>query len=78
MSQTGELLVFTQETCPNCDAAKKKLKDAGLEYKEICIDTVDGRAEFALQISGITTTPAFLYDGREYNKVEDILSQHGK
>ncbi len=78
MTQTEELLVFTQDTCPKCDEAKKKLKEAGLEYKEIRIDSVEGRAEFALQISSISTTPAFLYKGAEYDKVEDILSQRGR
>lgn len=78
MSQPEELLVFTQDSCPNCDSAKKKLKDAGVEYKEINVDTVEGMAEFALHISSITTTPAFYYDGGEYSKVEDVLGQYGK
>ncbi|MFQ5862764.1 MAG: glutaredoxin family protein [Candidatus Brocadiales bacterium] len=77
MNPTDELLVFTQETCPKCDEAKKKLSDAGLKYREICIDTVEGRADFALHISKTTTTPAFLYNGVEYDKVEDVLSQQG-
>jgi len=36
----AELLVFTQECCPKCVEAKKKLEQAGLPYKEINIDTV--------------------------------------
>lgn len=78
MNPTGELLVFTQETCPRCDEAKKKLKAAGMEYKEIRVDTIEGRAEFALHISSINTTPAFYYNGAEYRKVEDVLKQRGK
>lgn len=78
MNSTGELLVFTQDSCPKCDDAKKKLKDAGIAYKEVNIDTVEGRAEFALHISGINTTPAFYYNGAEYGRVEDVLNQQGK
>ncbi|MGR3295368.1 MAG: glutaredoxin domain-containing protein [Candidatus Bathyanammoxibius sp.] len=78
MTTSNDLLVFTQETCPNCDKAKKKLKDAGVGFKEINIETVDGRAEFALHISSITTTPAFYYDGTEYDDVDAVLAQQGK
>lgn len=75
MNPTDELLVFTQETCPKCDEAKKKLSGAGLKYKEIRVDTVEGRAEFAMHISKTNATPAFFYNGAEYDKVEDILNQ---
>lgn len=78
MNPTGELLVFTQDCCPKCDDAKKKLKDAGIKYKEININTIEGRAEFALHISSINTTPAFYYNGAEYGKVEDVLNRRGR
>ncbi len=78
MNPTDELLVFTQETCPKCEEAKKKLNDIGLKYREIRVDTVEGRAEFALHISKTNATPAFFYKGVEYDKLEDILSQQGQ
>ncbi|MEK7822100.1 MAG: glutaredoxin [Planctomycetota bacterium] len=70
----AELLVFTQECCPKCVEAKKKLEQAGLPYKEINIDTVEGRAEFALHISKVNTTPAFYADWQEYSRVEDVIN----
>ncbi|HHT9121077.1 MAG TPA: glutaredoxin family protein [Candidatus Hypogeohydataceae bacterium YC41] len=69
----NELIVFTQECCPKCVEAKKKLGKAGLSYKEINVDTVEGRAEFALHISRSATTPAFYFKGEEYSRVEDVI-----
>lgn len=75
---TSETIIFTQDCCPKCVEAKKKLTQAGIKYTEINVDTVDGRAEFAMNISKTNTTPAFLFRGVEYSKVEDILEVTGK
>lgn len=74
----NELIVFTQECCPKCVEAKKKLETAGLSYKEINIDTVEGRAEFAMHISRSNTTPAFCLGGEEYARVEDVIKASAK
>ncbi len=70
---TTDLIVFTQQCCPKCVEAKKKLENVGLSYKEIDVDTVDGRAEFAFYISKINATPAFYFQGEEYSSVEDVI-----
>lgn len=75
---TPETIVFTQDCCPRCIEAKKRLEAAGIKYTEISVDTVEGRAEFALNVSKANTTPAFLFNGVEYSSVEDILRLHKK
>lgn len=68
-----DLIIFTQECCPKCVEAKKQLEKVGLPYKEINVDTVEGRAEFAFHISRTNTTPAFYFQGQEYARVEDVI-----
>ncbi len=75
---TNSLIVFTQECCPKCSEAKEKLEKVGLSYKEINVDTMEGRAEFALHISRTNTTPAFYFNGEEYSRVEDVIKASGR
>ena len=72
-----EILMFTQENCPKCEDAKKKLKVAGVEYKEIDVDTAEGMAEYALHINSTTVTPAFCCEGKEYDDVDKLLEVLG-
>jgi glutaredoxin len=75
---TNDLIIFTQDCCPKCVEAKNLLEKAGLSYKEVNVDTVEGRAEFALHISRSNSTPAFYFKGEEYSRVEDIIRASAK
>ncbi len=70
--------IFTQDNCPKCIEAKRKLKEAEIEYKEIDVGSIDGRVEFLMHVSRQSTTPAFLLDGVEVDSVEEIIKSYNK
>ncbi len=70
-----EVTIFTQDDCPNCIEAKRKLGEAKIEYKEVDTSTIDGRVELLMHVSRQSTTPAFLLDGEEVDSVEEIISK---
>lgn len=73
-----EVMVFTQNNCPKCIEAKRKLKEAEIEYEGIDIGSIDGRVEFLMRISRQNTTPAFLLNGVEVDSVEEIIKSYNK
>jgi len=50
MSGDSEIVVFSLPTCPNCDRVKAALREAGVEYCEMGMDTAAGVTE--LRING--------------------------
>lgn len=72
---TFEVTIFTQDNCPKCVEAKRKFKEVKIEYKEVNVDSVDGRVEFLMRVSRQGATPAFLLDGEEVDSVEEIINK---
>lgn len=70
-----EVTVFTQDNCPKCIEAKRKLEEVEIEYKEIDVGSVDGRVEFLMHVSRQSATPAFLLDGAEVDSVDEIINK---
>jgi len=58
-----ELTVYTAFWCPDCRIAKRFLKDHGIPFKEIDIETTPGAAEEVVKQTGKRAIPQFVIDG---------------
>ena len=74
------MILVTTKTCPNCQAAKNYLNQAGIEYDVILADEADG-AEIAVQYS-ISSAPTLIVQSGEeaelYSNVSNIRAYIGK
>ena len=79
-SDADKLILVTTKTCPNCQAAKNYLNQAGIEYDVILADEADG-AEIAVQYS-ISAAPTLIVQSGEeaelYSNVSNIRAYIGK
>lgn len=77
---TDKLILVTTKTCPNCQAAKNYLNQAGIEYDVILADEADG-AEIAVQYN-ISAAPTLIVQSGEeaelYSNVSNIRAYIGK
>ena len=77
---TDKLILVTTKTCPNCQAAKNYLNQAGIEYAVILADEADG-AEIAGQYN-ISAAPTLIVQSGEeaelYSNVSNIRAYIGK
>ena len=79
-SDAEKVILVTTKTCPNCQAAKNYLNQAGIEYDVILADEADG-AEIAVQYS-ISSAPTLIVKSGEeaelYSNVSNIRAYIGK
>lgn len=79
-SDAEKLILVTTKTCPNCQAAKNYLNQAGIEYDVILADEADG-AEIAVQYN-ISAAPTLIVQSGEeaelYSNVSNIRAYIGK
>ena len=79
-SDAEKVILVTTKTCPNCQAAKNYLNQAGIEYDVILADEADG-AEIAVQYS-ISSAPTLIVKSGEeaelYRNVSNIRAYIGK
>ena len=77
---TDKLILVTTKTCPNCQAAKNYLNQAGIEYDVVLADEADG-AEIAVQYN-ISAAPTLIVQSGEeaelYSNVSNIRAYIGK
>ena len=79
-SDAEKLILVTTKTCPNCQAAKNYLNQAGIEFDVILADEADG-AEIAVQYN-ISAAPTLIVQSGEeaelYSNVSNIRAYIGK
>lgn len=79
-SDAEKLILVTTKTCPNCQAAKNYLNQAGIDYDVILADEADG-AEIAVQYN-ISAAPTLIVQSGEeaelYSNVSNIRAYIGK
>ena len=79
-SDAEKVILVTTRTCPNCQAAKNYLNQAGIEYDVILADEADG-AEIAVQYN-ISAAPTLIVQSGEeaelYSNVSNIRAYIGK
>lgn len=70
-SNSGDILLFTTKTCPNCKAAKMMLQKAGIIY-----DTIDAEDEKDVTVSyGVKKAPTMLVPNGKGYDVYDNASE---
>ena len=79
-SDAEKVILVTTKTCPNCQAAKNYLNQAGIEYDVILADEADG-AEIAVKYN-ISAAPTLIVQSGEeaelYSNVSNIRAYIGK
>lgn len=79
-SDAEKVILVTTKTCPNCQAAKNYLNQAGIEYDVVLADEADG-AEIAGQYN-ISAAPTLIVQSGEeaelYSNVSNIRAYIGK
>lgn len=79
-SDAEKVILVTTKTCPNCQAAKNYLNQAGIEYDVILADEADG-TEIAVQYN-ISAAPTLIVQSGEeaelYSNVSNIRAYIGK
>lgn len=79
-SDAEKVILVTTKTCPNCQAAKNYLNQAGIEYDVILADEADG-AEIAVHYN-ISAAPTLIVQSGEeaelYSNVSNIRAYIGK
>lgn len=79
-SDAEKMILVTTKTCPNCQAAKNYLNQAGIEYDVILADEADG-AEIAVQYNVSAAPTLIVQSGEEaelYSNVSNIRAYIGK
>ena len=79
-SDAEKVILVTTKTCPNCQAAKNYLNQAGIEYDVVLADEADG-AEIAGQYSISSAPTPIVQSGEEaelYSNVSNIRAYIGK
>jgi glutaredoxin 3 len=72
-----EIIVYTMENCPYCEAAKRLLESKGLDYKEVFVEYDDDATwERLARETGFKTMPQIFIDGKfigGYNELRNHL-----
>ena len=66
--------MYTTASCAYCTAAKMLLKQKGLDYVEIRVDTDVARREEMLQRAHRRTVPQIFIDGVQIGGYEDLVA----
>ena len=66
-----EIIMYTKQSCPQCEIAKSRLKNAGVEYTEVYVDK-DPTARQKMIDAGHRSVPIF-YVGDAVFKLEQLI-----
>jgi glutaredoxin 3 len=67
--------IYTTAICPYCVAAKQFLKQRGLAYEEVRVDTEPARREEMLARSaGLRTVPQIFVNGEHVGGFDDLVA----
>ena len=59
-----KIKLYVTSWCPDCVAAKRVLKEKGIRYDEIDLDTVPGALEIVVAAKGKRVVPTLEYKGK--------------
>jgi len=75
----GEAIeIFTATGCTACARAKEELKQRGLRFHEVDVNTVDGMAEFNFHCGGSTELPLLVWREAAYANVDALVEAMGE
>ncbi|NNL67860.1 MAG: thioredoxin-disulfide reductase [Myxococcales bacterium] len=76
----AEIVLYTKETCPYCDMAKRLLSGKGQTWTEIDVEEQPGKRDEMIERSGRTTVPQIWIGDRHVGGFDDLaaLEQAGE
>lgn len=66
------VVIYSTNTCPYCDMAKKLLTKQGLSYTEIQVDLDDEERDKMIERSGRRTVPQIFFDETHIGGYDDL------
>lgn len=67
-----EVIVYTTQTCPYCDRARRLLKRKGVAFAEIAVDHDHARMSEMIERSGRHTVPQIFIDAFHVGGYDDL------
>lgn len=68
----NEIIVYSTRICPYCVAAKRLLKQKGLDFQEIMIDQNFSQREVMMKKSGRTSVPQIFINDKHIGGFDDL------
>lgn len=75
-----KVVVYTKQNCPYCEAAKRLLKEKGIQFQEINTDNNDKLREEIAEKSGQQTVPQIFINDKPFGGYQDVkaLDERGE
>lgn len=76
----AEVVIYTTQVCPYCNAAKSLFQKKGVAYSEIDVSGDAAKRAWLVEASGQRTVPQIFIDGKSYGGFSDVsaLDQRGQ
>lgn len=68
----SNILIYTKAACPYCHQAKELLTQKDLTYTEIVIDANEKKRDKMIELSGGSTVPQILINGKPIGGFDDL------
>jgi len=69
-----KITIYSTTWCPSCVHAKKLLDSKNISYKEINIEEIDMSREELFEITGGSTVPQIVINGKSIGGFDNLLS----
>ncbi len=66
--------IYTTQACPYCVMAKRLMKEKGVAYQEIDVQTDFEKRKWLVEATGQRTVPQIFIDGKSYGGFSDIAA----
>lgn len=71
-------VIWSQQSCPACDAAKKLAQELGLDYEVKMLDSVKTKEVFFEQFPGARSVPQITLDGKWVGGLQEFRQALGE
>lgn len=80
MKLRAKVVIYTTTYCPYCVAAKRLLRERGIQFDEVDVTGSDELRQWLVEISGQRTVPQIFIHGRPIGGYRELaeLAQHGE
>ncbi|MET0286912.1 MAG: glutaredoxin 3 [Polyangiales bacterium] len=66
--------IYTTQACPYCVMAKRLMKEKGVAFQEIDVQTDSEKRKWLVEVTGQRTVPQVFIDGKPYGGFTDIAA----
>lgn len=76
----AQVIVYSTDYCPYCNAAKSLLSKKGIDYEEINVENDDQKRAWLIQETGQRTVPQIFINGKSIGGYQELsqLDASGK